>query len=249
MGTLYVVATPIGNLADITHRALETLQQVAFIFAEDTRVTKKLVNHYNIQTPLRSYHQHSKEKVYQEVLELLQQGNNLALVTDAGTPGVSDPGNELIAWLLEQTKKQKSTKSEQLSEFCTPICIVPIPGPSAVTALASIAGVAMDKFLFLGYPPAKKGRTKFFEQIGESKYPVIFYESPYRVLKSLSELQSLLAASYNIQDTKVVVGRELTKKFESVYRGTIEQVQQELVATSVKGEFVILFVRDKVEKV
>jgi len=141
MGTLYIVATPIGNLQDITLRALETLKEVDFVLAEDTRITKKLLAHYDIKTPLISYHQHSKESVMEKTLTLLSEGKNLALAVDAGTPGVCDPGNELIAFLF---KKNPETK------------IVPIPGPSALTALLSVAGIPMDKFLFLGYPPHKK---------------------------------------------------------------------------------------------
>ena len=218
MGTLYIVATPIGNLGDITLRALETLKEVDFVLAEDTRVTKKLFLRYDIQTSLISYHQHSKESVMEKVLQLLFQGKNLALVTDAGTPGISDAGNELIAFLLEKNPEVK---------------IVPIPGPSAVIALASIAGIGTDKFLFLGYPPHKKGRKKFFEEIAVSKYPVIFYESPHRIIKSLKELEAL--------DSKLslVIGRELTKQFETIYRGKIDKVNAQLQEAQIRGEFVI----------
>tara|TARA_Y100000310_G_C20698841_1_gene827790 strand:- start:3232 stop:3909 length:678 start_codon:yes stop_codon:yes gene_type:complete len=219
MGTLFVVATPIGNLADITLRALETLKEVDLVLAEDTRVTKKLLSHYNIQTPLLSYHQHSKEEKMQKVFDLLSGGKNLALVTDAGTPGISDPGNELIAFLLQQNPETK---------------IVPLPGASAVVALASIAGVPTDKFLFLGYPPRKKGRKKFFAEVVESKHPVVFYESPHRILKTLQELQ---ITNYKLQ---TVVGRELTKQFEEVYRGNVEEVLAQVQRKKPKGEFVAL---------
>ena len=224
MGTLYIVATPIGNLKDITLRALEILQEVDFVLAEDTRVTKKLLSHYNIQTPSMSYHQHSKESVMEKVLQLLVEQKNLALVMDAGTPGISDPGNELIAFLL---KKNPGIK------------IVPIPGASAHTALASISGILMDKFLFLGFPPQKKGRTKFFKEIVESKRPAIFYESPYRILKSLRELGEL--------DPKfsLVVGRELTKVFETIYRGSIEQVIKQLEKEKQRGEFVVVVYQER----
>lgn len=219
MGTLYIVATPIGNLADITLRALETLKKVDLILCEDTRVTKKILLHYKIAKPLLSYHQHSKEDKMQEILDMLLQGKNLALVCDAGTPGISDPGNELIAFLLEKKPDMR---------------VVPIPGPSAVAALASVAGIPMDKFLFLGYPPHKKGRRKFFEEVVQSMRPVIFYESPFRVLKSLQEIYSLNPTLF------VVVGRELTKKFETVYRGTIAEAIEQLHASQQKGEFVIV---------
>ena len=231
MGSLYIVATPIGNLKDITLRALETLQEVDFVLAEDTRITKKLLSHYNIQTPLISYHKHSKESVMEKTFQLLLKGKNLALVTDAGTPGISDPGNELIAFLLERNSEIK---------------IVPIPGPSAVIALASIAGIPTDKFLFLGYPPHKKGRKKFFEEVAASKHPVIFYESPHRIIKSLSELESILDTKYKIQNTHIVVGRELTKQFETIYRGSIDKVREKLQKEKTKGEFVVIVGKSKV---
>ena len=219
MGTLYIVATPIGNLNDITFRALEILQEVDFVFAEDTRVTKKLISHYNIQTPLMSYHQHSKESVRGKIFELLSEGKNLALVTDAGTPGVSDPGNELVAFLLDKNPALR---------------IVPIPGSSALTTLASIAGVPMDKFLFLGYPPHKKGRRKFFAEVVANLHPVVFYESPHRIIKSLKELEAL----DNI--LSVVIGRELTKQFETIYRGSIKLVLSKLQQEKIRGEFVVI---------
>ena len=207
MSVLYIVATPIGNLEDVSLRALRILKEVDFVLAEDTRVTKKLLSHYNIQTSLISYHQHSKEKKMQEIAGLLTQGRNLALVTDVGTPGISDPGNELIAFLVG---------------IVPTLQIVAIPGASALTTLASIAGIPMDKFLFLGYPPHKKGRKKFFEEVAFSKHPVIFYE-----------LESIL-------NTYIVVGRELTKKFETVYRGTIEEVLKVLSKEKIQGEFVVV---------
>ena len=219
MGTLFVVATPIGNLNDITLRALKTLKEVDFVLAEDTRVTKKLLSHYDIQTPLISYHQHSKESVMEKAFQLLLKGKNLALVSDAGTPGICDPGNELIAFLLKSNQE---------------IQIVPIPGVSDVTTLLSVAGIPTDKFLFLGYPPHKKGRKKFFEEVVASKYPVLFYESPHRIMKSLKELEVLDS------NFALVVGRELTKKFETIYRGSSKDIQKKLEENLVKGEFVVL---------
>ena len=219
MGTLFVVATPIGNLNDITLRALKTLKEVDFVLAEDTRVTKKLLSHYDIQTPLISYHQHSKESVMEKALQLLLKGKNLALVSDAGTPGICDPGNELIAFLLKSNQE---------------IQIISIPGVSAVTTLLSVAGIPTDKFLFLGYPPHKKGRKKFFEEVAASKHPVLFYESPHRIMKSLKELEVLDS------NFALVVGRELTKKFETIYRGSSKDIQKKLEENLVKGEFVVL---------
>jgi len=219
MGTLFIIATPIGNLKDITLRALETLKEVDVVLAEDTRVTKKLLVHYEIKTPLLSYHQHSKESVMEKAFQLLFEGKDLALVSDAGTPGICDPGNELIAFLLKRNSK---------------IQIVPIPGASAITTLLSIAGIGTDKFLFLGYPPHKKGRKKFFEEVVASKHPVLFYESPHRIMKSLKEMEAL--------DPKLslVVGRELTKQFETIYRGSSKEIQKKLEENPIKGEFVLL---------
>ncbi|MDA1337309.1 MAG: 16S rRNA (cytidine(1402)-2'-O)-methyltransferase [bacterium] len=223
MGTFYIVATPIGNFGDITIRALGTLKEVDFVLAEDTRVTKKLMVHYEIRAPLISYHQHSKGSVMEKALQLLSEGKNLALVTDAGTPGVCDPGNELVAFLLKNNPEME---------------IVPVPGASAAVTLLSIAGIPTDKFLFLGYPPHKKGREKFFAEVVGSKHPTLFYESPHRIMKSLHELEELAPSLL------LVVGRELTKKFETVYRGSIKEVQKKLEGKFAKGEFVVLVQRD-----
>lgn len=226
MSTLYIIATPIGNLRDISNRALEVLKGVDLILCEDTRVTQKLLNHFDIKTKTLSYHQHSKLKKINYILELLKEGKNLALVSDAGTPGISDPGNKLVKEIIESLSSQ--------------VEIVTVPGPSAVTAAASIAGVAMDKFLFLGFPPQKKKRKKYFEGVIQSKYPVIFYESPYRILKSLGDLREADAKQNAKQTRNIVVCRELTKKFETVYRGTIEEVIEKIKKDPVKGEFVVI---------
>jgi 16S rRNA (cytidine1402-2'-O)-methyltransferase len=225
MPTLYIVATPIGNLGDITYRAVEILKEVDCILCEDTRVTKKLLLHFGIEKQLVSFHQHSKLQKAEQILSLLDSGKNLALVTDAGTPGISDPGNQLV---------------KEVSEKLPQIAIVPIPGPSAAAVIASVAGFSMDEFLFLGFPPVKKGRKTFFEKVAASSYPVILYESPYRIIKTLTELQSILDAKYQAQDTRVVVGRELTKKFETIYRGTLAQVARQIGKDHQKGEFVLI---------
>jgi len=225
MVTLYIIGTPIGNLKDITLRALEVLKEVDLILCEDTRVTKKLLEHYQIKKPLLNYHQHSRLKKVNYILELLKQGKNLALVSDAGTPGISDPGNLLVYEAIERLREK--------------VEIIPIPGPSAATAAASISGFPMDKFLFLGFPPTKRKRKKFFEAVVKSKYPVIFYESPYRIIKTLKELSSF------ISDREVVVCRELTKKFETIYRGEIEEVIKEIEKDIIKGEFVIIVESDR----
>ena len=220
MPTLYIVATPIGNLEDTSKRALRILSEVDLILCEDTRVTKKLLDHYQIKTPTLSYHQHSQLKKVDYILNLLKQNKNLALVSDAGTPGISDPGNKLISSII--TSPGLAVK------------IVPIPGPSAVTAAASISGFPMDKFIFMGFPPTKRKRKKFFEEIINSKYPAIFYESPYRIIKTLKELGMMN------KELRIVVARELTKKFETVYRGEIEEVIKKIEKDKTKGEFVVV---------
>jgi len=220
MSTLYIVATPIGNLGDISSRALRVLAEVDFILCEDTRVTKKLLNHFNITTPVLSYHQHSKIKKVEKILDLLKQNKDLALVSDAGTPGISDPGNKLVDLVV----KKLGNKTE----------IAPIPGPSALTAIASVSGFPMDKFLFLGFPPQKKKRKKFFEKITTSSYSAVLYESPYRIIKTLEDIKNIAG------DREVVIGRELTKKFETIYRGNIEKVIREIKGDKQKGEFTIV---------
>jgi 16S rRNA (cytidine1402-2'-O)-methyltransferase len=219
MARLYIVATPIGNLDDITKRALAILRGVDLILCEDTRVTQKLLNRFGINKPLQSYHQHSDTKKLDYITKILQEGKNIALVSDSGTPGVSDPGNELINKLTNNIES------------------VPIPGPSAVTAITSVAGSPMNKFLFLGFPPHKKGRNKFFEEVAESKCPVILYESPYRIIKTLKQINELLNTKYQTLNTNCVVGRELTKKFETIYRGKISEVIPQIEP---RGEFVVI---------
>lgn len=219
MGILYVVATPIGNLQDITLRALETLKSVDFIACEDTRVTSKLLGHYSIQKNLISYHQHSELRKIDFILGKLQEGSNVAVVTDAGTPGISDPGNFLVSEAVKNN-----------------IEICPIPGPSALTATISISGVDLQKFLFLGFPPHKKGREKFFKEAIESKYPVIYYESPHRFLKNLEFLEQM-----GYQEG-IIIGREITKMFEEFKRGKIGEIIDYYQKNSekMKGEFVVV---------
>ncbi len=238
MAILYIVSTPIGNLKDVSLRALEVLKGVDLILCEDTRVTKRLLDRYGIKTPTLSYHQHSKLKKIDYILELLGQGKNLALVSDAGTPGIADPGNKLINLITRPGRVVDEAKSSSPSSLpqveARLVKVIPIPGPSAVTAAASISGFPTDKFLFLGFPPAKKKRRKFFEEIASSKYPIIFYESPYRIVKTLKELSSLIG------DREIVVCRELTKKFETICRGDLEKVIKQIEKDQIKGEFVIV---------
>jgi len=219
MGILYIVATPIGNLEDISKRALRILSEVDLILCEDTRVTQKLLARYEIKTRTMSYHQHTEIKKTEEIIRLLGEGKNIALVSDAGTPGISDPGNRLIEQLTRYSIGQLIT--------------IPIPGPSALTAAASISGFPMDRFVFLGFPPVKKKRKKFFEEAISSEYPVILYESPYRIIKTLKEIGLLT-------ERRIVVCRELTKKFETVYRGQAKDILNELAKEEIRGEFVVM---------
>jgi 16S rRNA (cytidine1402-2'-O)-methyltransferase len=211
MGKLYIIATPIGNLDDITLRALRVLKKVDLILCEDTRVTKKLIDRYGIKIPLESYHQHSKLQKIEKIIDLLKSGKNLALVSDSGTPGISDPGNKLI---------------EEIKDIAE---IIPIPGPSAIISAASISGFPMDKFVFMGFPPHKNKRNKFFKEVAEAKYPVILYESPHRIIKTLKELGEF-------GEFDVVIARELTKVFETIYRGKISEIIPKIEP---RGEFVI----------
>jgi 16S rRNA (cytidine1402-2'-O)-methyltransferase len=227
MNTLYIVATPIGNLEDIGFRTLRILSEVDLILCEDTRVTRVLAERHSIKTPLMSYHQHSKLEKTDYIADLLKKGKNLALVSDAGTPGISDPGNQLIEQLVGLVKDLK---------------VIPIPGPSAVAAAASISGFPMDKFVFLGFAPVKNKRSKFFEEVLESEYPVIFYESPYRILKTLQELE-VKSGSLDIK-ADLVVCRELTKMFETIYRGAPKEIVEKLNPKEIRGEFTVV-VRNK----
>ncbi len=211
------MGTPIGNLADITYRAVDTLNSVDFIFAEDTRVSKKLLNHYNIDKKIYSYHDHSKDSEVEKLTNLLESGNDVALISDAGTPTVSDPGYRLIR---ECVKKG--------------VDIVPIPGPSAVTAALSVAGLPSDSFTFVGFLPQKKGRIKKIEQLSEINNTIILFESPHRLLKTLNQLFEILG------NRQVAIGRELTKLYEEIIRGNLKDVIQEFSKKSVKGEIVIM---------
>ena len=216
-GKLYIIATPIGNLADITLRALDTLKSADFVLCEDTRVTKNLLAHYKIAVPLISYHQHSDAKKVAEINKLLTEGKNLALVTDAGTPGISDPGNLLIAELLRAGVED----------------IVPIPGACAAITALSVSGFPTDKYVFMGFPPHKNKRQKYFKEVAAAEQTVVFYESGHRIKKCLAELQTYLEPK-----RKIIVCRELTKMFETIYRGTVDEVNETMKEE--RGEFVVV---------
>lgn len=220
MPHLFIVATPIGNLKDISSRALETLQSVDLILAEDTRVTSKLLQHYNISTPAISYHQHSTIKKINQVKEYLKENKKIALVSDAGTPGISDPGNVLI--------------SELLKDFETDLQIIPIPGANAAITTLSISGFPTDNFIFLGFPPHKKGRETFFKKLKTMEQTIVFYESVHRIEKALESIIKFLP------DSNICLGRELTKMHETIYRGKPDEVLLKLQRDQIKGEFVVV---------
>lgn len=223
IGTLSVVATPIGNLGDITLRALDTLKAADAIACEDTRVTAKLLARYDIQKPLLVYHAESGKNASTRILTQLAEGKRIALVTDAGTPGISDPGTELV-------KEVRARLGDEVR-------IEAIPGPSAVTAALSIAGIDTHEFTFLGFLPHKKGRQTLMKEIAGMERPVVFYESPHRIEKALGELVSVLK-----NERKVIVLRELTKLFESVVSGSASDMQEYFKThpKEVRGEFVVI---------
>lgn len=219
---LYVVATPIGNLEDITLRALRILKEVDLVLCEDTRVTKKLLNHYGVTTPVLSYHEHSGRAKEEKVFSALAEGSDVALVSDAGTPGISDPGGRLVAHARER--------------FGEGVTVVAVPGPSALAAAVSVAGLPVSDFLFLGFLPHKKGRETLFKEIAASKRTVVFYESPHRLMKTLGSLAVHLASN-----RRIVVLKELTKIHEEAVSGTAEEVEAYFKKHSdkVRGEFVL----------
>lgn len=222
-GTLSVVATPIGNLADITLRALDTLRQADAIACEDTRVTAKLLARYEIEKPLLIFHAQSGRQASTRILQMLADGKRIALVTDAGTPGISDPGSALVREVRDRLGAAARIEA--------------IPGPAAVTAALSIAGVPTDEFVFLGFLPHKKGRQTLFAEIKDAKRTTVFYESPHRILKALASLADTLP-----EERRVIVLRELTKLYESVIEGSAQEVAAHFMAHpgEVRGEFVVI---------
>ena len=226
-GKLYIVSTPIGNLEDITLRALRVLKEVDLIACEDTRVTKKLLSHYQIQKPLTTYHEHNEKKKAEELLSLLEAGKNIAVVSDAGTPGISDPGYRLVS-----LASQKG------------IDVVSIPGPSAAIAALSVSGLPTSSFIFFGFlPKSTKKRRELLESIKESTQTLVFYESPNRVIETLKNMFEILG------DRQVSVSRELTKMFEETLRGKISSIIERLKQKEViKGEFTIVH-EGKVDKI
>lgn len=222
MSKFYVVATPIGNMGDITLRAIEVLKSVDLVLCEDTRQTKKLLDKYNINRPTMSYHAQSKLAKTDKILKLLEEGKDLALVSDAGTPGISDPGAILVAEIKENLKDSVS--------------VVPIPGVSAVITALSASGLPTHEFTFLGFLPHKKGRETLFKEIAEAKRTMVFYESPHRILKTLESLQKFCPHK------RVCIARELTKIYEEFKTGSPAEILEYLEKNKEKqrGEFTVI---------
>ena len=221
-GTLYIVATPIGNLADISQRALDTLRSVSIIAAEDTRHSKILLQHYRIQTPLLSLHEHNEAERAPELLQRLNSGASIAVIADAGTPVLSDPGFLLVRAAHEQGLK-----------------VSPIPGPSAITAALSAAGLPTDRFAFWGFLPSKKNqRRRLLQELAVISYTVVVFESAHRILATLADIDELISAQ-----RELVLARELSKRFETFLSGTAAELLQHLITHTEqqRGEFVLLF--------
>lgn len=218
-GKLSIVATPIGNLEDITMRALKTLKECDVVLCEDTRVTGKLLSHYEIKKSLRRYDTHSSEKAHEKIVDELKEGKHVSLVSDAGTPGVSDPGVLLVRLVREEGIK-----------------IEALPGPSAVTTAVSLAGISGNQFVFLGFIPQKKGRKTFFKSLPSFQQPIVFFESTHRIIKTLTSLCE------EFPKAKIYLGRELTKLYEEMLVGKPSEILEVLEAEPVKqkGEFVII---------
>ena len=215
---LYLVPTPIGNLKDITLRALEVLQQVDLILAEDTRTSSVLLNHYSIQKPLTPYHQHNEHKIVQHLVQQLTEGKNMALLTDAGTPGISDPAFLLI---------RECVKND--------VVIESLPGATAFVPALLNSGLPSNRFSFEGFLPQKKGRQTLLKELATEERTMIFYESPFRLVKTLTDLIQYLG-----EERMCCVSRELTKKFEENKRGTLREVHEYYLQKGVKGEIVIV---------
>jgi len=216
-GTLYIVSTPIGNLGDFTFRAVEILKSVQLIAAEDTRVSGILLKHYEIATPMLPYHDFNKEQATPGILRKLDKGDDIALISDAGTPLISDPGFFLVRAAVAQG-----------------LNIVPIPGASAMLAGLVAAGLPSDRFTFEGFLPRKKGRQTRFKFLAEDPRTIILYESPHRVARTLKDIGEYMG------NREVVIGREITKKYEEFIRGKVSEIREQLDTRSIKGEVVIM---------
>lgn len=218
-GTLYVVATPIGNLEDMTYRAVRILEEVSLIAAEDTRHSRKLLNHYGINTALISYHEHNEESRSIQLLEKLKAGESIALISDAGTPCIADPGYRLVSRCRQEG-----------------IMVAAVPGPSAVITALSISGLPTDAFCFVGFLPSKThGRCQCLEQIKNEQQTIVCYESPHRLVACLEDIAQICGS-----DRPIAVARELTKRHEELFSGKVAEAQDYFSQSPVKGEIVLL---------
>ena len=217
IGTLYIISTPIGNLKDATHRSLELLSDVDLIAAEDTRRTGILLKHYEIKTPLSSFNSYNQVKKSDRLIARLKVGHDLALVSDAGTPGVSDPLYYLVKAALDKR-----------------VPVVSLPGPSAVLAALTVSGLPINRFVFEGFLPRKKGRKKLIEELAQEKRTIVLFESPHRIVKTLNELYQVMG------DRKAVLARELTKIHEEVIRGTLGELATKAEEQKLKGEITLV---------
>jgi 16S rRNA (cytidine1402-2'-O)-methyltransferase len=222
MATLYVVATPIGNLDDLSVRATATLKAVDGVVCEDTRVTAKLLAHVGVKKSLYAWHQRSPQAVAEKVVRLLGEGQNLALVSDAGTPGINDPGGILVEAALKQGH-----------------AVVPIPGANAAIAALSVSGFPAEQFRYLGFAPHKKGRTTFFHDLITVPEAIVFYEAKFRIVKALTQMRDEFAKAGQA-DRPIMVARELTKMYETLVRGTAEEALKQVSEGQVLGEFVVV---------
>ena len=218
MSKLFIVPTPIGNLKDITIRAIDTMQAVDIIYAEDTRTSLKLLNHYEISTPMQSFHMHNEHAKINNIISSFKQGKTAAIISDAGTPGISDPGFSLVRACIEN----------DIEVEC-------LPGATALIPALINSGFPCEKFSFEGFLPAKKGRTKRLKEIVTQEKTMIFYESPHRLIKTLKDF-----SEYFTGENQVSVSREISKKFEETIRGTLLQVIDHFEKNKPKGEFVIV---------
>ena len=218
MSKLFIVPTPIGNLKDITIRAIDTLQSVDIIYAEDTRSSSKLLNHYEISTPMQSFHKHNEHTKIYNIVSILKEGKTAAIISDAGTPGISDPGFSLVRACVEK----------DIEVEC-------LPGPTALIPALINSGFPCEKFSFEGFLPAKKGRTKRLKEISTQNKTMIFYESPHRLIKTLKDFFEYFGIK-----RQVSVSREISKKFEETIRGTLLQAIHHFEKNKPKGEFVIV---------
>jgi len=225
MSTLYVVSTPIGNLEDITLRAIRTLKEVDLVLAEDTRVAKKLLNHYDIKKDVVRYDEHKHKAMEDMVLEALREGTNIALISDAGTPTISDPGHRLISRILE------------IKREIPEINVKSIPGPSSLTSALSLSGISADRFVFYGFLPTKKGKETIIKDISEAKITSVFFESPNRIMKTLEMMKKFID-----WDRRISVVREISKIHEDVVTGSIREVIDyfEKNQDQIRGEIVVV---------